>query len=75
MHSFTRKLAVVTGAGADDRNATASVVRPRLADGCFSPTMRKPSRSRLEASAALLLLGGVGPDVRPGAIVPPWLSA
>jgi hypothetical protein len=55
--------------------ATASVVRPRLAEGCFSPTMRKPSRSRLEASAALLLLGGVGPDVRPGAIVPPWLSA
>ena len=57
------------------RNATASVVRPRLADGCFSPTMHKPSGSRLEASAALLLLGGVRPDVRPGVIVPPWLSA
>jgi hypothetical protein len=59
----------------DARFATHSVVWPRLADGRFSPAMRKSSRSRLEASAALLLLGGVGPDVRPEPIVPPWPSA
>ena len=35
--------------------ATASVVSPPLADGCFSPAMQKPSRSRRAASTALLL--------------------
>ena len=39
---------------------TAAVVWPRLADGCFSPAMQKPSRSRSAASAALLLLYGIG---------------
>jgi len=33
---------------------------PRLADGCFSPAMHKPSRSKPAASAALLLLYGIG---------------
>ena len=45
---------------AGDAYATASVVSPRLADGCFSPAMHKPSRSRPAASAALLLHYGVG---------------
>ena len=31
---------------ADRCSATASVVAPRRADGCFSPVMHKPSRSR-----------------------------
>ena len=44
---------------AGDAYATASVVSPRLADGCFSPAMQKPSRSR-PASAALSLHYGVG---------------
>ena len=42
-------------AGRRDRFATASVVSPPLADGCFSPAMQKPSRSRRAASTALLL--------------------
>ena len=47
-------------AGASLRFATASVVSPRLVDGCFSPAMHKPSRSRPGACAALLLPHGVG---------------
>ena len=35
--------------------ATASVVSPPLADGCFSPAMQKSSRSRRAASTALFL--------------------
>jgi hypothetical protein len=37
-----------SSAGEDPRhrNATASVVLPRLADGCFSPAMQEPSRPR-----------------------------
>jgi hypothetical protein len=38
------------------RFATASVVSPRRADGCFSLAIHKPSRSRPAASAAVLLL-------------------
>ena len=52
------------------RVATASAVWSRLAGGCFSPAMRKPSRSRLAASPALSLLSGIGRLLRPGAIVP-----
>ncbi len=32
--------------GAHECSATAAVVSPRLADGCFTPAMHKPSRSR-----------------------------
>ncbi len=48
-----------------DRLATAPVVSPRLADGCFTPAMHKPSRSRPAASAALLLLYSPRPTSRP----------
>jgi hypothetical protein len=49
--------------------ATASIVPPRCADGCFTPTMHKPGCPRPAASAALLLLdaptdsSGLGPSV------------
>ena len=43
------------GSTRDESYATASVVSPPLADGCFSPAMQKPSRSRRAASTALLL--------------------
>ena len=63
-------------AGAGHSFATASVVSPRLADGCFSPAMQKPSRSRPAPSVALIaLLYGLGRPLRPGAIVPPRPSA
>jgi hypothetical protein len=34
---------------------------PRVADGCFSPPMHQPSRSRPAESAAHCFLGGIGP--------------
>ena len=52
-------------AASRDRFATASVVWPRLGDGCFTPAMQKPSRSRPAASAALLLLYGITPASGP----------
>ena len=43
-----------------DRIATLSVVSPQRADGCFTPAMQEPSRSRPEASATLPLLYAIG---------------
>jgi hypothetical protein len=47
-----------------DSYATASVVSPRRADGCFTPAMRKPSCSRPAASAVLLLFSTRRPTAR-----------
>jgi len=52
-----------------DAVATASLVSPRLADGCLSPKVHKPSRSKPAASAALSLLNHIGQPFRPEALV------
>ncbi|MGH2882888.1 MAG: hypothetical protein ACRDPA_09385, partial [Solirubrobacteraceae bacterium] len=44
---------------------TIMFVSPRVADGCFSPPMHQPSRSRPAESAALLLSRRHRPDPAP----------
>jgi hypothetical protein len=48
----------------DNRDATRSVVLPRVADDGIARMMRKPNRARLKSDAALLLPSDIGLLVR-----------